>query len=171
MLRRAVMLLMGCSAVALGLSHLDVGSGASAVPTKTPPPRPRADRDPVLEPPTTESYHAAHGNQFFLTGSVNGYPISFLVDTGATYVSLTPDDAMKLGFDLKKLNWNLEMRTANGISRNAQVTLAEIRLNRIVEYNVSATIMSQNGVSLLGMSFLSRLRSWHISDGVLTIAS
>jgi clan AA aspartic protease (TIGR02281 family) len=171
MLRRAVMLLIGCSAVALGLPNLDGGSGASAVPTKMPPSGPRADRIPLAEPPTTESFHAAHGNQFYLTGSVNGYPISFLVDTGATYVSLTPDDAMRLGFDLKKLNWNLEMRTANGISRNAQVTLAEIRLNRIVKYNVSATIMSQPGISLLGMSFLSRLRSWNISDGVLTIAS
>ena len=172
MLRRAVMLLIGCSAVALGLPHLSGNpDDGSAAPTLPPSPRPRADHIPVAEPPATESYHAARGNQFFLTGSVNGYPIHFLVDTGATFVSLTPDDATRLGFDLKKLNWNMQMRTANGIARNAQVTLAEIRLNRIVEYNVSATIMSQNGISLLGMSFLSRLRSWHISDGVLTIAS
>lgn len=175
MLRRAVMLLIGCSAAAVGLpslmGNMDIGSGESAVPPPPLPPHPRVDGIPVAEPPATESYHAARGNQFYLTGSVNGYPIRFLVDTGATFVSLTADDAMRLGFDLKKLNWNLQMRTANGVARNAQVTLAEIRLNRIVEYNVSATIMSQNGISLLGMSFLSRLRSWNISDGVLTIAS
>ena len=174
MLRRAVMLLIGCSAAAFGLpklvGNMDVGSGASAVPS-TPPPRQRVDGIPVAEPPATESYHAARGNQFFLTGSVNGYSIQFLVDTGATFVSLTPEDATRLGFDLKKLNWNVPMRTANGISRNAQVTLADIRLNRIVEYNVPAIVMSQNGISLLGMSFLSRLRTWQISNGVLTIAS
>jgi clan AA aspartic protease (TIGR02281 family) len=173
MLRRAVMLLMGCSAVALALPHLsgdpDAGSGAAAVPTPTP--GPRADRIPTAEPPATESFHAARGNQFYVTGSVNGYAINFLVDTGATFVSLTPEDAMKLGFDLKKLNWNLPMRTANGISHNAQVTLGDVRLNRIVEYNVPAIIMSQSGISLLGMSFMSRLRSWQISNGVLTIAS
>ena len=171
MLRRAVMLLIGCSAAAVGLPRLmgNMDVGESAVPA--PPPRPRADRIPTAEPPATESYHAARGNQFFLTGSVNGYAIEFLVDTGATFVSLTPEDATRLGFDLKKLNWNLRMRTANGISQNAQVTLADIRLNRIIEYNVPAIIMSQNGISLLGMSFLSRLRSWQISNGVLTIAS
>ena len=174
MLRRAVMLLIGCSATAFALPRLvdnmDVGSGHSAVPV-APPPRPRVDSIPVTDPPATESYHAAHGNQFYLTGSVNGYPIQFLVDTGATFVSLTPEDATRLGFDLKKLNWNKRMYTANGISLNAEVRLADIRLNRIIAYDVPAIIMSQSGISLLGMSFLSRLRSWHISDGVLTIAS
>jgi clan AA aspartic protease (TIGR02281 family) len=175
MLRRAVMLLIGCSAAAFGLPGLvgtmDGGPGDSAAPSTPPPPRPRVDGIPVAEPPATETYHASRGNQFYLTGSVNGYSIRFLVDTGATYVSLTPEDATRLGFDLTKLHWNLPMRTANGISRNAQVTLGDVRLNRIVAYNVPAIIMSQNGISLLGMSFLSRLRSWQISNGVLTIAS
>jgi clan AA aspartic protease (TIGR02281 family) len=63
------------------------------------------------------------------------------------------------------------MQTANGISHDAEVTLADIRLNRIIEYNVPAIVMRQGNISLLGMSFLSRLRTWQISDGVLTIAS
>jgi len=175
MLRRAVLLLIGCTGAAFGLPNLlgnmDVGPGAANLPSTPPPPRSRSDGIPVAEPPATQSYHAERGNQFFLTGTVNGSPIRFLVDTGATYVALTADDAKKLGFDLTKLNWNKPMQTANGISRNAEVTLGDIRLNRIVEYNVQAIVMRQNGISLLGMSFLSRLRSWQISNGVLTIAS
>lgn len=175
MLRRAVMLLIGCSATAFSLpriiGNLDFGAGDASVPSSPPPARPRSDGIPVAEPPATQRYRAERGNQFFLMGSVNGNLIRFLVDTGATYVALTPEDAMKLGFDLARLNWNVPMQTANGITRNAEVTLADIRLSRIVEYNVQALVMRQSGISLLGMSFLSRLRSWQISDGVLTIAS
>jgi clan AA aspartic protease (TIGR02281 family) len=177
MLRRAFMLLIGCSVTALGLprliSNLDFGSGDASVPsTPAPPrPRPRSDGIPEAEPPATQRYQAERGNQFFLMASINGNLIRFLVDTGATYVSLTPEDATKLGFDLTKLNWNIPMQTANGITRNAQVTLADVRLSRIVAYNVPALVMRQSGISLLGMSFLSRLRSWQISNGVLTIAS
>jgi len=174
MLRRSLMLLVGCSAAALGLPSLidtmNVGSGDAAVPAP-PPARPRAARAPVAEPPATQSYHAQRGNQFFLPGTVNGTPVQFLLDTGATFVALTTADASRLGYDLTRLSWNKPMQTANGISHDAAVTLADVRLNRIIEYNVPAIIMRQGTMSLLGMSFLSRLRAWQISDGVLTIAS
>ena len=182
MMRRAVLLLIGCGAAAYAfpryLSGMDFGGGPGAgdstAPSTPHPPGPHADRIdniPVAEPPATESYRAQRGNQFYVTGSVNGNAIHFLVDTGATWVSLTPEDAKTLGFNLTTLNWNIRTRTANGIIENAAVTLGDIRLGRIVEYNVSAVVMPQSGISLLGMTFLSRLRSWQISNGVLTIAS
>ena len=138
------------------------------------PARPGSARTATLHAasaPNENIYRRARDGHFYVDADVNGARIRFLVDTGATYVALTADDAKKLGFDLTKLNWNKPMQTANGISRNAEVTLGDIRLNRIVEYNVQAIVMRQNGISLLGMSFLSRLRSWQISNGVLTIAS
>jgi aspartyl protease family protein len=181
MVRRAFLIVAGCGAAAYAFPHyltgMDFGSGADNVPaTPVPPPHPRpqtkrVDDIPVAEPPATESFRAEQGNQFFVTGSVNGNQIHFLVDTGATWVSLTPDDARTLGFNLSTLNWNLPSRTANGIIKNAAVTLGDVRLGRIVEYNVSAVVMPTSGISLLGMTFLSRLRSWQISKGVLTIAS
>jgi len=179
MLRRAVLMLAGCGALAYSfpryLSSSDFTSDTSTpavrVPSTPHPPAPHPDRIAVAEPPATQTYHAQHGNQFFLAGTVNGNQIQFLVDTGATYVSLSAADAQRLGFDLAKLNWNMAMQTANGVTRNAQVTLGDIRLDRIVQYNVPAIVMRQNGISLLGMSFLSRLRSWQIAHGVLTIAS
>jgi aspartyl protease family protein len=188
MLRRSVLLLVSCGSAAFSFpryfSSMDFGGGSDAgaapVPsTPRPPaphapaqhPAPRIDNNAVAEPSVTESYRAERGNQFYVTGSVNGNPIHFLVDTGATWVSLTPEDAKTLGFNLSALNWNVRTRTANGIIENAAVTLGDIRLGRIVEYNVSAVVMPQSGISLLGMTFLSRLRSWQISKGVLTIAS
>jgi clan AA aspartic protease (TIGR02281 family) len=179
MLRRAVLLVIGCGAAAYRFpQYLDgfdsstgAGAGNATVPATPHPPAPRSDGIAIAEPPATQTYRATRGNQFFLTGSVNGNLIHFLVDTGATYVSLTAEDAQRLGFNLTKLNWNKAMQTANGVTRNAEVTLGDIRLDRIVQYNVPTIVMRQNGISLLGMSFLSRLRSWQISQGVLTIAS
>jgi aspartyl protease family protein len=180
MLRRAFLLVAGCGAAAYSLprylSNMDFGfdSGSVPVPSTPVPPKPhteRVDDIPVAEPPATESFRAQRGNQFYVTGSINGNRINFLVDTGATWVSLTPEDAKTLGFNLATLNWNVRSRTANGIIENAAVTLGDIRLGGIVEYNVSAVVMPTSGISLLGMTFLSRLRSWQISNGVLTIAS
>ncbi|HXE28116.1 MAG TPA: TIGR02281 family clan AA aspartic protease [Stellaceae bacterium] len=183
MLRRAFLLLIGCGSAAYSVpryfSSMDFSAGSrdAAVPT---PPRPqsqpqpqprRIDKAPVAEAPTTETYHAQRGNQFYVTGSVNGNTVRFLVDTGATWVALTQDDAKLLGFNLSTLKWDVRTNTANGIATNAAVTLGDVRLGRIIEYNVPAIIMHQSGISLLGMSFLSRLRSWQISNGVLTIAS
>jgi clan AA aspartic protease (TIGR02281 family) len=185
MLRRAFMLVLGCGAAAYSLPRYlgDMGFGAddAAVPSIPVPSTPhrqaaqgapkRIDDIPVAEPPATETYRAQRGNQFYVTASVNGNQIHFLVDTGATSVSLTPDDAKTLGFDLATLNWSGRSSTANGVIKIAPVTLGDIRLGRIVEYNVAAVVMPTSGISLLGMTFLSRLRSWQISKGVLTIAS
>ena len=114
----------------------------------------------------------AHGNQFFVTATINGNAVPFVVDTGATYVCLTPEDARRLGFDLDTLDWNIRTHTANGDAANAAVNLADLRLGPVVEYNVPALVMKTGGgMSLLGMSFLSRLKSWQIHAGVLTIAS
>ena len=53
---------------------------------------------------------------------------------------------------------------------NAAVSLGDIRLGAIAEYDVPALVMrSGGGLSLLGMSFLSRLKSWQIRDGMLTL--
>lgn len=172
MLRRAFMLLIGCCGAAYILPR-NLGDTASTDASTKPPtpqsPAPRAQNNP--DPFVTETFHAQQGNQFYVPGSVNGNPIHFLVDTGATRVALTPDDAKLLGFNLATLNWDTPANTANGMTSNASVTLGSVRLGRVVEYNVPAIIMRQGNISLLGMSFLSRLSSWQISNGVLTIAS
>ena len=100
--------------------------------------------------PAVESF-PAQNSQFFVTATINGYAVHFVVDTGATYVSLTPEDARRLGFDLSTLDWNIRTHTANGDAANAAVNLADLRLGDIVEYNVPALVMKTGGgLSLLG---------------------
>ncbi|HVA12598.1 MAG TPA: TIGR02281 family clan AA aspartic protease [Stellaceae bacterium] len=172
LLRRAFLWTIGCGAAAYAVPRLMGSSRPSEVEVADPgatrqAPRPGAAPDE----PMRESYRAGPGNQFIIDVAVNGIPIRFMVDTGATEVSLVPGDAQKLGFNLDRLQWNVATQTANGNAVNAAVTLAEIRLGAVTEYGVPALVMrAGGGLSLLGMSFLSRLKSWQIHDGVLTIA-
>ena len=107
---------------------------------------------------------------YFLTAHVNGAPVRFLVDTGATLIALTPRDAQAAGFDRDQLDFSRPVHTANGTVKVASVTLREIRLGALSLHDIDAAVMgAPGGISLLGMSFLKQLESYEIRDGKLTI--
>lgn len=104
-----------------------------------------------------------------VSASVNGVPVKFLVDTGATTVALTPQDAVRAGV-AGGLNYSIIVSTANGLSKAAPVTLRDVRIETLEIDDVHAEVMeAQGGISLLGQSFLSRLQSYQMHDGVLTL--
>jgi clan AA aspartic protease (TIGR02281 family) len=105
-----------------------------------------------------------------LMAMVNGTPVRFLVDTGASRVTLTAEDARAAGIDPSGLVFNQRSQTANGLAREAPVTLREIRIDRLSIDNVSAAVNENLTVSLLGMSFLRRLKSFEMRDGSLIIS-
>ncbi len=102
--------------------------------------------------------------------SVNGASVPMLVDTGASTVVLRQSDARKLGIDTSRLRFSVPVQTANGLAYAAPVRLAVVNLGNITLSGVEA-LVAQPGVlkeSLLGMSFLSRLRSYEFSGQYLT---
>jgi len=107
---------------------------------------------------------------FIAESQVNGVDIRFLVDTGASDVTLSPADAQRLGFDLDNLNFNRVYQTANGTVMGAPIRLDEVRLGSIIVRDVRASV---NGAdmrnSLLGMSFLNRLSRYEVSRDQLTL--
>ncbi len=108
---------------------------------------------------------------FYADAYVNGEKIKFLVDTGATTVSLSFRDAEKLGIDKSKLIFNVKVSTANGHTWAAPIKLAYIQIGNIRINDVSATVSQDSNLdtSLLGMSFLRRLSSYQISSNELTM--
>lgn len=94
---------------------------------------------------------------FIVDGQINGGTIRFLVDTGATAVSLSSVDASRLGIDYRKGQPSL-MGTANGTAVAYKVTLNAVRVGDIVINNVDAAVLEGNQMpfALLGMSFLNR---------------
>jgi aspartyl protease family protein len=85
-------------------------------------------------------------------------------------VALTPADARAAGINPASLAYNGHVQTANGPARMALVNLREIRIGQLSIYNVPASVLENLNVSLLGMSFLSRLQGYEMRDGKLTIA-
>jgi len=101
---------------------------------------------------------AADARGHFVTeGTVNGNPVRFLVDTGATSVVLPGRDAERLGLDYRKGERGLN-QTANGVVATYRVTLDSVRVGDIEVSAVDAVVIEQGlNIALLGMSFLNRV--------------
>lgn len=97
--------------------------------------------------------------------------VNMIVDTGATTVVLKPDDARKLGINISRLTFTIPVRTANGTSFAARVKLKSISVGDVGISDVEALIAKPGSLhqSLLGMSFLNRLRSYEFSGDFLTL--
>jgi aspartyl protease family protein len=116
------------------------------------------------------SFAASSDRHFWIEASVDGTRILFLVDTGATTVALSREDARTLGFNLRKLDYAQPIYTANGMARAAPVHLAAIRVGTIEVRNVAAFVAEGDlPHSLLGMNFLERLGGVEIKGDRLTI--
>ncbi len=114
--------------------------------------------------PAVEVARARDGD-FNVRVEVNGNRIPMLVDTGASSVVLTPEDAVAVGLPLEFLRYDIPIDTANGRGRAAAVVLERIGIaGSIDERDVPALVASPGTLkhSLLGMTFLSRLGSFEI---------
>lgn len=107
---------------------------------------------------------------FTIDAQVDGVAVRFLVDTGATDVTLTRRDAGRLGFDPGRLTYDRTYRTANGLVKGAAVRLRRVVIGSISMTDVRASVSRGDlGVSLLGMSYLSRLSGFEVTKGTLIL--
>jgi len=112
----------------------------------------------------------AEDGHYWATGDVDGRSVQFLVDTGATAVSLTPDDARSLGIDTQALKYDSEVITAQGHARAAAVKLATLSVHGAVVSDVDALVIEKGlQTSLLGMSYLGRLSRFEASPTALVL--
>jgi aspartyl protease family protein len=108
---------------------------------------------------------------FAARGTVNGNETTMLVDTGATTVVLKPADAERAGIDLSTLAYTMPVDTANGTTFAAPVRLKSLSVGPIEVRDIEALVAAPGNLkeSLLGMSFLKRLRSYEFSGDYLTL--
>lgn len=104
----------------------------------------------------TAILNADDRGHFMVDGQINGSSMRMLVDTGATMIALSSDDALRLGIDYRKGQVGM-VNTANGVAKVYRVKLDSVRVGDIELHHVDAAVQ-ENGLpfALLGMSFLNR---------------
>ncbi|MDX1821145.1 MAG: TIGR02281 family clan AA aspartic protease [Paracoccaceae bacterium] len=112
----------------------------------------------------------APDGHYYLTAEVNGAAIRFLVDTGATDIFLSREDAIAAGLDPANLAFIGSAMTANGEVRTAPVRLESIRLGPHEDRGLRAFVNAgEMRESLLGMTYLQRFSSVEIRQGALIL--
>lgn len=118
----------------------------------------------------TASLRKEADGHYWATARVNGAAVKFLVDTGATMISLTRSDARKIGVNTDKLVRSVDVRTASGRVKAGIVTIKKIEIDGVELKDVSAVVLEEGlEYSLLGMSFLNRLEGWDVTPGAIII--
>lgn len=92
-------------------------------------------------------------------GSINGMPVSFLVDTGASRLALNAGEARRLGIDFRVIGAPTTVATASGVARAWALKLDSVKVGTLEVRNVDAVVLEGNAprLALLGMSYLGRL--------------
>lgn len=114
---------------------------------------------------------ASRYGHFMTEAKVNGSRIEVMVDTGASMVALTYEDAERAGIYLNHSDFTHRVNTANGVARVAPVTLSSVSIGGIKVHNVRAAVSERGRLhqTLLGMSFLSQLDRVDMRSGTLIL--
>jgi aspartyl protease family protein len=121
-------------------------------------------RDSMLQLMAMTELKAVNNGHFVTSADINNRTVQVLVDTGASVVALSFEDAEKVGL-------NVGVSTANGLAKAARVMLREVEIDNVRVSDVQGLVMPKGAMrgTLLGMSFLSRLQSFSVEDGRLIL--
>jgi aspartyl protease family protein len=112
----------------------------------------------------------APDGHYYLTAQVNGVPLRFVVDTGASQIVLSQQDARRAGIDTGSLVYTGRAFTANGEVRTAPVRLDRVEVGAIRDGDVRAVVNGGDMAgSLLGMEYLQRFSRVEITGGKLVL--
>lgn len=141
----------------------------------------QAKRKPQIQSVTTAPQTTSTGGkvripknprdgQFWTDGQVNNRSVKFLIDTGASAIALTPEDARRSGINPRRLDYDIRINTANGEGRAASVTLDSVRIGNIRVKNVEAMVVEDGlSVSLLGMTYLGQIEKIEVTPEMMIL--
>ncbi len=135
----------------------------------------RVRHDVLGKAPQTTQGDALHvrmgdDGHFWVDGQINGTSARFLIDSGATITALSDEVATSAGLDVDRVGPGLAMSTANGtvVARRSQI--AGLTIGPITTYDLPIIVSDRfNGVNVLGMNFLSRLKGWRVENGEMIL--
>ena len=141
----------------------------------------RSEREPALragfdiaqrrnQDRSTELKADARGH-FITDAEIEGTTLKVMVDTGASAVALSYEDAERVGLRPFALVYDVPVSTANGITQAARVTLRRVEVDGVRVRDVEGLVLPEGVMkgTLLGMSYLGRLHSFKVEQGVLSL--
>jgi aspartyl protease family protein len=146
--------------------------GAKRAPIAAAPPAAAAAAATAAAPadqPQPTVLDRADNGHFFTVANVNGEPIKFVVDTGATEVALTQDDARRAGVKFDPGQFDVVGTGAGGAVRGPVVELEDVVLDGKRVSGIHALVLDGLTISLLGQNYLRRLDSVSISGDRMTL--
>ena len=138
----------------------------------TAPKQPAGPSAPAAQQPRGMTVLREDGQGHFIASTLmNGVVIQTVVDTGASLIALSMEDAARVGIFPNPSDFRVSLATANGSISAAPVRLREVRLGSIRIHDVEAVVLPAGRLkgSLLGMSFLRRLSSFQVENGSLLL--
>jgi aspartyl protease family protein len=128
-----------------------------------------APMKPMIRLMAATELKAVDNGHFVTEAEINRHTIRVLVDTGASAVALSYEDAQAAGLHPNSLDFDVPVATANGVTKAARVMLDQVEIDGVGVSDVEGMVMPRGAMegSLLGMSFLGKLRSFKVEDGVL----
>ncbi len=116
------------------------------------------------------SFPVSSDGHFYVRALVNGRPVVFLADTGASDIVLSPRDAEHLGIRISDLRFNKFYETANGMVRGSSIQVSDFQVGHIHLSNLRVSVNEADmRHSLLGMTFFKKLSGYGVKDEVLTL--
>jgi aspartyl protease family protein len=112
----------------------------------------------------------APDGHFWLVAQVNGQPVEFMIDTGATVTAVSAKVAERTGLTPRRGGIPIQLNTANGTISAHLATMDEIRFGNVAARGLDAVIAPNLGdTSVIGMNLLSRLKGWRVEDNVMIL--
>lgn len=141
-----------------GKSKADVEASASVV-------------DASMEDGRYYTLKANEGGHFAGRFRINGKPLDSMIDTGATFVTMSESTARSLGYGGNELNFRYEVSTANGKVKAAKISLKSIEIGTVAVRNVDAMVIRGKMLQypLIGMSFLKKLSGYRAENDELKL--
>ncbi|MFO1088244.1 MAG: TIGR02281 family clan AA aspartic protease [Hyphomicrobiales bacterium] len=128
---------------------------------------------PGVQPARAVIYEVKAGDNghFWVTASIEDTDVKAVIDTGASQVVLSYEDADRINLHLRDSDFSVPVSTANGMAKAAAVSLRRVDIGNIRVRDVEALVAPKGAltVTLIGMSFLSKLKGYKVSDGTLVL--
>jgi len=113
---------------------------------------------------------AGEGGHYFVTATVNGRPVRFMVDSGATTTAMSTEAARAAGVEVDTGSYPVVIETANGMAQAWRARIGTLRVGGIERKDMAITVSDTLGdTNLLGMNFLGSLKSWRVEGTTLVL--